>query len=90
MIIVKITKILENFRNHDLAQKYCQGQIELSHYGKYENLDVRVRPDCLNRVEGFISDVKTCQDNSPNAFKRDVYKYAYHLQAAFYMDMCGH
>ncbi|QDP54254.1 MAG: putative exodeoxyribonuclease 8 [Prokaryotic dsDNA virus sp.] len=85
----KITKILENFKNHELAQKYCQGQIELSHYGKLENLDVRVRPDCLNRVEGFISDVKTCQDNSPNAFKRDVYKYAYHLQAAFYMDMCN-
>tara|TARA_R100001480_G_scaffold89833_6_gene96631 strand:- start:3250 stop:4005 length:756 start_codon:yes stop_codon:yes gene_type:complete len=85
----KITKILENFRKHELAQKYCQGEIELSHYGKHDGLDVRVRPDCLNRVEGFISDVKTCQDNSPIAFKRDVYKYAYHLQAAFYMDMCG-
>jgi hypothetical protein len=23
------------------------------------------------------------------AFKRDIYKYAYHLQAAFYMDMLG-
>ena len=85
----KVTAILENFRNDDLAQKYCKGVIELSHYGKHEDLDVRVRPDCLNVVEGFISDVKTCQDNSPMAFKRDVYKYAYHLQAAFYMDMIG-
>ena len=79
----KITKILDNFRNHDLAQKYCKGEIELSHYLKHEDLDVRVRPDCLNRVENFISDVKTCQDNAPMAFKRDVYKYGYHLQAAF-------
>ncbi len=85
----KITKILDNFRNHDLAQKYCKGEIELSHYSKLEGLDVRVRPDCLNRVEGFISDVKTCQDNAPIAFRRDVYKYGYHLQAAFYMDICG-
>jgi hypothetical protein len=85
----KVTAILENFRNDDLAQKYCKGVIELSHYGKHEDLDVRVRPDCLNVVDGFISDVKTCQDNSPMAFKRDVYKYAYHLQAAFYMDMLG-
>lgn len=85
----KINSILDNFRNDDLAQKYCKGVIELSHYGKHEGLDVRVRPDCLNKVQGFISDVKTCQDNSPMAFKRDVYKYAYHLQAAFYMDMIG-
>ena len=85
----KITSILNNFRNHDLAQNYCKGEIELSHYSKHENIDVRVRPDVLNRVENFISDVKTCQDNSPNAFKRDVYKYGYHLQCAFYSDMLG-
>ena len=85
----KIEAILENYRNDDLAVKYCKGQIELSHYGKHEDIDVRVRPDCLNRVDDYISDVKTCQDNSPNAFKRDVYKYGYHLQAAFYMDMLG-
>jgi exodeoxyribonuclease VIII len=84
-----IESILTNFRNDDLAQHYCKGIVELSHYGKHEGLEVRVRPDCLNRVENWISDVKTCQDNSPQAFKRDVYKYAYHLQAAFYMDMLG-
>lgn len=84
-----IESILTNFRNDDLAQKYCKGIVELSHYTKYEGLEVRVRPDCLNRVENWISDIKTCQDNSPQAFKRDVYKYAYHLQAAFYMDMLG-
>jgi exodeoxyribonuclease VIII len=85
----RIESILTNFRNDDLAQHYCKGQIELSHYGEHEDLPIRVRPDCLNRVENFISDVKTCQDNAPQAFKRDVYKYAYHLQAAFYMDMLG-
>lgn len=85
----RITKILDNFRDHELAQKYCQGEVELSHYLKHENVDVRVRPDVINRVEDYISDVKTCQDNSPIAFKRDVYKYGYHLQAAFYMDMLG-
>jgi len=85
----RITKILDNFRNHELAKKYCQGEIELSHYKKFENIDVRIRPDVLNRVGDYISDVKTCQDNSPIAFKRDIYKYSYHLQAAFYMDQLG-
>jgi len=72
-----------------LAQKYCKGEIELSHYTQYEGIDVRVRPDVINHVSDFITDVKTCQDNSPQAFKRDVYNWGYHLQAAFYMDMCG-
>mgnify|MGYP000011529591 FL=1 len=84
-----IKNILGAFRQNELAQKYCKGEIELSHYTQYEGIDVRVRPDCINRISNFISDVKTCQDNSPEAFKRDIYKWGYHLQAAFYMDMCG-
>ena len=43
----------------------------------------------INHVGGFICDVKTCQDASPQAFRRDVYKYNYDLQAAFYMDILG-
>jgi len=84
-----VKNILGAFRQNELAQKYCKGEIELSHYTQYEGIDVRVRPDCINRISNFISDVKTCQDNSPEAFKRDIYKWGYHLQAAFYMDMCG-
>ncbi len=84
-----IKEILKSFRSNELAQKYCKGEIELSHYLKHEGVDVRVRPDCINRISNFISDVKTCQDNSPEAFKRDIYKWGYHLQAAFYMDMLG-
>ena len=84
-----IKNILGAYRNHDLAQKYCQGEIELSHYSQIDGVDVRVRPDCVNKISNFISDVKTCQDNSPEAFKRDVYKWGYHLQAAFYMDVLG-
>ena len=84
-----IKEILNSFREHKLAQHYCKGEIELSHYLKHEGVDVRVRPDCINRISNFISDVKTCQDNSPEVFKRDIYKWGYHLQAAFYMDMLG-
>jgi hypothetical protein len=50
---------------------------------------VRVRPDVINHVAGFICDVKTTQDASPRGFRSAVYKYNYHLQAAFYMDMLG-
>ena len=85
----KINYIIKNFTKNSLANEYSEGEIEISHYGKYNDIDVRIRPDVLNRERDFISDVKTCKDNSPMAFKRDIYKYAYHLQAAFYIDQLG-
>ena len=84
----RILIILENLGKSE-AKEYVQGEMELSHYTEFEGIKVRVRPDCVNKVAGFISDVKTCQDNSPRAFLGDIYKYKYHVQAAFYMDMLG-
>ena len=85
----RILTILENLSKNQQAKDFVQGEMELSHYLEYNDVKVRVRPDCINKVAGFISDVKTCQDNSPRAFLSDVYKYKYHVQAAFYMDMLG-
>ena len=84
-----ILKIKKNFEADEKAVYYTKGDIELSHYTNYEGVDVRVRPDCINKMLGFISDPKSCQNNSPKAFKSDVYKWGYHLQAAFYSDMVG-
>ena len=83
-----ISGIMQSLKQHDLAQKYCNGTVELSHYGKYDNVPIRVRPDVFG--DNWIGDVKTCQDNSPVAFRRDLYKYAYHLQACFYSDVLGY
>lgn len=82
-----ISGIMSNFKKHPLAQKYCKGTVELSHYGKLDGVPIRVRPDVFG--DDWIGDVKTCQDNSPTAFRRDLYKYAYHLQACFYSDVLG-
>ncbi|HAY88478.1 MAG TPA: hypothetical protein DCY51_03480 [Bacteroidetes bacterium] len=88
MVEVK-DKIVKNFLANEDAVKYTKGAIELSHYTELMDVPVKVRPDCYNKELGFISDPKTCQDNSPKAFKRDVFKYGYHLQAAFYSDALG-
>jgi hypothetical protein len=85
----KIKTILKNFKSNKLARAYCKGEVELSHYLKHDNVDVRVRPDVINHVSDFICDVKTTQDASPKAFRSSIYKFNYHLQAAFYMDMLG-
>ena len=84
-----IRGIYENHIRSEIAQKYSNGDIEISHYGQYEGIDVRVRPDCIARDRSWISDVKTCQDSSPRAFRMDLYKWSYHLQAVFYCDMIG-
>lgn len=83
----RIKAILKNYKKNKLAQKYLQGEKELSHYLEYDDVPVRVRPDVVNHVGGYIADIKTCQDPSPQAFRRDVFKWGYHIQAAFYLHM---
>lgn len=77
-----IEALYENLQENELAKKYCIGDIELSHYSEFMDVKCKVRPD----VKGvdFISDIKTCQDASPRAFKSEIYKRNYHVQAAFY------
>lgn len=84
-----VDAILTNFNNNATAVHFNEGVKELSFYSELEGVQVKVRPDCYNKEMSFMSDPKTCQDNSPKAFKRDVYKYGYHLQAAFYSDVVG-
>jgi len=50
---------------------------------------LKARPDCFNIENNFISDIKTCQDNSPKSFRYDVYKWGYHLQAVVYSEVMG-
>jgi exodeoxyribonuclease VIII len=88
MIYIK-DRIVENFLKNEDAVKYTKGVIELSHYTELMGVPVKVRPDCRDESLSFISDPKTCQDNSPKAFKRDIFKYGYHIQAAFYSDALG-
>ena len=82
-----IEELFKNFNRNKKAVEYCQGSIELSHYTDCEGILVKVRPDCINEEKNFISDIKTTQSANPKDFKREIYKYGYHLQAAFYSDM---
>lgn len=84
-----IIGIEKQFDKHKLAKKYCKGIVELSHYGKFNGIPVRVRPDVIDIDNNWISDIKTCQDNSPVKFRHEIYSRAYHLQACFYSDCLG-
>jgi len=82
-----IKGILENFQKDEVAKQYCTGIVEQSNYGDFNGTPVRVRPDC--RGDNWIGDLKTCQDSSPSAFRKDLYYWGYNIQATFYCDALG-
>ena len=53
-----IKKLKKRIKTNELAQHYLKGEKELSHYLEYEGLPVRVRPDVINYVDGYIADIK--------------------------------
>jgi hypothetical protein len=86
-----IEKIKKNFNNHSLAKSLVKRltEIEVSYYGKIDNVDVRVRPDGIKEND-YIIDIKTTMDASPRYFKNQIYNFAYHLQACFYSEALGY
>lgn len=79
----------------------ANSEIEKSFYvDDFHGCRVRIRPDAYcaspdETVAGaptkpYVMDLKSCQDASPRAFKGDMYKYGYHIQAAFYLDVLSY
>lgn len=66
----------------------AKGQAERTFYFKDEFTGVacRVRPDHLNDFMGYLVDVKTTEDASPEGFGRSAFRYRYDVQDAFYTD----
>ena len=84
----QLHSILKNFEANKLAVHYANGIVEQSHYGEFEGVPVRVRPDCHS--DTWISDIKTSRDISLKAFKSEIRFRHYDLQAAFYSDCLGY
>lgn len=48
------------------------------------SLNVKCRPDTFNATDMIMGDVKMTVDPSPDGFVREIYKYRYDVQSAFY------
>jgi hypothetical protein len=72
------------------AAKYLlqEGQAERTFYytDPVTGAELRIRPDWLATLAGYICDVKTSADASPDSFARSVAKFRYHVQDPFYTD----
>lgn len=85
---LQATQIRDAVRSNALAGKLLSGgAAEISAYW----IDPRTGVLCKARADyltatGLIVDLKTCQNARQKAFTSDVFKYQYHLSAAFYLD----
>jgi len=77
---------------HQLASTLmCQtGDVEQAIYSIDPDLQVlkRGKIDKLCHNAKMIIDLKTTADGSPQGFQSSVFKFNYHTQVAYYMDMC--
>lgn len=80
-----------------LQNKHCKALLrhndrvnEVSVFATCPNtgLQLKTRPDLLIESEKTVYDVKTTMDASPMGFTRECFKYAYDIQAAFYLYVC--
>lgn len=73
---------------HPLAVESLAGQREVSLFWRHESgVALRSRLDVMG--EGWTSDYKSCADASTEGFTRAVWRYGYHMQAAWYRRMRG-
>jgi hypothetical protein len=75
----------------DVTAKRLLGQHDLVREASFFALDpvtgmhIKCRPDAYSPTTGLVIDIKTTADASPRAFARDVAKFGYDLQVAFYL-----
>lgn len=72
-------------RNPATAQFLEQDtQREVSLFWEMNGVNCRARLDML--ADGAVIDIKTTGDASPSGFARDIARYGYHQQGAYYLD----
>ena len=59
---------------------------ERSYFSHMDEVMVKCRPD-IELGNGYLADLKTTTDIDENALARSIYKFRYHVPAAFYSDI---
>lgn len=89
-----VKAIVNNVRNHPIAGTLLKtagkAQPSLFAYDEETGLYLKSRLDWLSG-SNFIVDLKSTTTANPamHGFPREIAKWRYHIQAAFYLDMCA-
>jgi exodeoxyribonuclease VIII len=83
-------RIADAVKAHPVAAMYLADPTfvaEASFFGidPVTGIEIKCRPDGYLPEAGLVFDVKTTTDASPDGFPRELRKYAYDVQAAFYL-----
>lgn len=81
----------DSIRKHSIASMaFGSGQSEVSCWHEDEETGemLKARFDYLRDGAKAIVDLKTCRDASEDGFSRHAYNMGYHIQAAYYLDLC--
>jgi len=83
----RVVGMCESVRRHPLASRVLSGgaaEQTIRWTDPETGLVAKARADYVRLSHRMIADVKSCQDASREAFRRDVAKYRYHVQNALY------
>jgi exodeoxyribonuclease VIII len=88
----KMTDMVKSLTSYPFAKKLISGgEAEIGYEGTIETIagpiNVKLKPDYVNKDKAVIVDLKTAADSSAAGFARAAASYDYHIQAAFYKDM---
>ncbi len=87
------TGVLASVKQHAKALKvFSEGVSERSIFwvDPATGQPCRVRPDYYREDIGVVFALKSTADAGFEAFRRDIFRYGYHISAAMYLDGCGH
>ena len=84
---MELNQLRDNLRAHPIAKNILKGaECEGAITGVIDNVEMRAKIDLLNN--GYVIDLKSCQDASASEFARSVGKYNYYQQASIYLELC--
>lgn len=86
-----VMQIVTNVKIHPVASRLIRsGKAEQSLFWKNHNgQTLKCRPDFMPDSGNVLVDVKTTACADYDAFSKSIYAYRYHVQAAYYLDICA-
>lgn len=83
--IEKAAGVVHSLRQDRDACQLLEGAVfETSLFWNEDGRLAKARPDIWQQHLRVVTDLKTCGDASPGAFMRSIFRYGYHISAAWY------
>lgn len=82
----KLNRTVQSISSHEKASRAIKNGIaEVSFYHDLDGIPCKIRPDYIRETDGLIVDLKFVKDADEKNFKKAVWNYSWHIQAAWYL-----